>query len=125
MRLLIDNALSPIVAEQLNKAGHDAVHVHDIGMHAAADHQILSIAEEQDRIIVSADTDFGTLLTLRDRSKPSFVLLRRQQSLAPNTVATLLIDTLPSLQADLESGAVVVITDERIRVRSLPVTPAE
>ena len=125
MRLLIDNALSPIVAEQLNRAGHDAVHVRDIGMHAAADHQILSTAEEQDRTIVSADTDFGTLLTLRDRSKPSFVSLRRQQSLAPNTVATLLIDTLPSLQADLESGAVVVITDERIRVRSLPVTPAE
>ncbi|HVS28841.1 MAG TPA: DUF5615 family PIN-like protein [Solirubrobacteraceae bacterium] len=37
MRFLIDNVLSPIVADALTAAGHDAAHVRDYGLQAASD----------------------------------------------------------------------------------------
>ena len=63
MRFLIDNALSPIVAGLLGAAGHYAIHVRDRGMQAAPDPEIIYLALTEDRIVVSADTDFGTILT--------------------------------------------------------------
>ena len=120
MRLLIDNALSPLVAQQLADAGYDTLHVRDAGMASASDAEILALAEQQDRIIVSADTDFGALLTLRRKSKPSFILLRGEVERRPDLQAATLIRELPGLKEHLVAGAIIVITRDRIRVRRLP-----
>lgn len=61
----IDSALSPLLAERLRGAEHDAAHVRDYGMQAAGDDEIFARAEQEERVIVSADTDFGTLLAMR------------------------------------------------------------
>ena len=59
MKLLVDNALSPVLAELLRTAGHEAVHVRDIGLHHAAGEDIFERAASEDFVLVTADTDFG------------------------------------------------------------------
>jgi len=123
MNWLIDNALSPHVSEALRSAGHDAVHVRDYGLGAAEDVDVLDRALQEHRVIVSADTDFGTLLAQRAQSQPSFVLFRGASTRSPAAQVALLLANLPSIEDELKQGAVVVIEPGRLRIRSLPIRP--
>lgn len=119
MKFLIDNALSPQIAYELRDAGHDAVHIRDIGMAACSDNEIFDFAEQERRIILSADTDFGTILALRQAAFPSFILFRRTDK-RPLAQLQFLLAHLDQIKDDLNNGAVVVLEDKRIRIRSLP-----
>jgi predicted nuclease of predicted toxin-antitoxin system len=121
VRFLIDQALSPIVAEGLRRSGHDAAHVRDYGLHAADDETILARAERESRIVVTADTDFGMLMALRTKRQPSIVIFRRGTDRRPARQVALLLSNLPAMAADLERGGVVVLEETRIRIRMLPI----
>ena len=77
MKFIIDNALSPIISRGLQQAGFDSVHVRDYDMQASEDVKIFEIAAQENRTVISADTDFGTLLALRQEAKPSVILFRK------------------------------------------------
>jgi predicted nuclease of predicted toxin-antitoxin system len=121
MRFLVDNALSPILAHQLCAAGHDAVHVRDYGLQTADDETIFDRGAAEERIVVSADTDFGTLLALREAKKPSVILFRKAFPRRPDAQAALLAANLHNVADELERGAVIVLDGTRMRVRTLPI----
>jgi predicted nuclease of predicted toxin-antitoxin system len=120
VRFLIDNNLSPVLAEILPAAGHDVVHLREIGLQAATDDVVLARARTEERVLVSADTDFGTLLARSGAKSPSVLLMRRLVGRRAAEQAATILANLPATSADLEDGAVVVLTDEWVRIRRLP-----
>lgn len=106
MRLLLDANLSPHLIHLLGEAGHDTVHVADIRLLTASDSDILQQAETDQRVLVTADTDFPEMLALGGTSRPSVVLLRGVSELPLEDHAALLISNLSQLTAVLETGAI-------------------
>ncbi|MCY3861764.1 MAG: DUF5615 family PIN-like protein [bacterium] len=120
MNFLIDQNRSPHLAELLRDAGHDAVHTSELGLERAEDRELLLLAAEEDRIVVSGDTDFGALLAMRRATSPSVILFRARHLPRAEHQAAVILQHLDEVADDLAQGAVLVITDDRIRVRHLP-----
>jgi predicted nuclease of predicted toxin-antitoxin system len=120
MRFLLDENIPPSLAALLKKIGHEARHVVEIGYTSAPDFKISAFAAQSGEIILTHDTDFGTILALSGDSKPSVILFRLQ---ATNnlTYIHLLEEHLLEFADNLLSGALVVIDEEKIRVRMLPI----
>jgi predicted nuclease of predicted toxin-antitoxin system len=88
---------------------------------AASDEDIMAFALEQIACIISADSDFSTMLALSGADAPSLILFRSADHLVVAEQCALLLANLPTLEADLLAGAVVSISTEHLRVRLLPI----
>ena len=88
-------------------------------MHAASDEDILARALDEDRIVVSADSDFSAILALQEAERPSFILFRNPNLLVARDYFDML-PALPVLEEGLTDGCVAVFRDGRLRVGKLP-----
>ncbi|MBF0492998.1 MAG: DUF5615 family PIN-like protein [Deltaproteobacteria bacterium] len=121
MKFLIDNCLSPYLAEALSNLEHDAVHVREYNLHQAEDLVILQRAILEERIIISADTDFSTILALNILEKPSLILFKKNSPRHPKEQIKLLSNYLEKFSNELKEGSIVIFEEERIRIRKLPI----
>jgi predicted nuclease of predicted toxin-antitoxin system len=120
VKFVVGANLSPRVAALLQSAGHDAVHVRDIGLRDASDDRIIDYAMSTERVVISHDSDFGTLLAYRHLSKPSFILIRSCDPVVVDDQTSLIVANLDAMRNDLDAGAIAVFARGRLRIRRLP-----
>jgi len=120
MRFMVDMPLSPLLAEWLQREGHEAVHVFDIGLGKAPDTEIIARAREESRIIVTADLDFGRLLALAGSSSPGMILLRGG-NYSDEQMLRLMKRALTTVSTDQLLDSMVVVDRKSVRRRRLPI----
>lgn len=120
MRFLANMGISPDVTAWLCEAGHDSYHLVERQLHRSSDRDILELAERENRIVLTHDLDFGYLLAVSRSALPSVIIFRLADMRPDNVIAHLQL-ILEGYESALMTGAILSVTERRIRVRQLPI----
>lgn len=120
MKFLADMGISPRTVDFLRHLGYDAVHLHEEGLHRLPDPDILSKTRQEGRILLTHDLDFGELMAASGANLPSVVTFRLR-NMTPANVNHYLQEVATHHQDGLNKGAVITVTEGRLRVRLLPI----
>ena len=124
MRFLADMGISPKVVDILARLGHQAVHLQQQGLHRLKDSAILEKARKERYILLTHDLAFGDLLAASGADLPS-VIIFRLRNMRPERVDLHLLNIISQYSKALEDGAIVTVTEGRVRVRNLPLEISE
>ena len=98
MKFLVDNASSLFVRTSFERAATIPCTSVTTTWKSADDERISARADEEGRVIVSADTDCGTLLASQGARFPSLVLFRGEVSRHPESLVNSFISHLPQIE---------------------------
>ena len=117
--ILLDQGLPRSAASVLRDEGWDVLHTGDIGLSRSTDKQILEYAQREERVIITLDSDFHTILALTNASAPSVIRIRLE-SLRGHGLAHLIKKIWPKIEPQVKKGAMVTVTESGIRIRNIP-----
>lgn len=118
MRFLVDEDLPRSTAKALSAAGYEAFDVRDVGLRGARDRDILAYARQNKMTVVTADVGLVSLAYLSSAEHSGLVLLRLPPELPVKTVNEILLKALCSLSPEEITSSIVVVDQEKIRIRS-------
>jgi predicted nuclease of predicted toxin-antitoxin system len=121
MRLIADLHIAPRTVEFLKSLGHDVIRVSQVLPPTSSDREIIAYAARERRAILTQDLDFSAEIALSRQGYPSVILLRLLSSRI-ESVNRILSDVLPTLEEDLQHGALISVEDHRVRRRRLPLS---
>jgi predicted nuclease of predicted toxin-antitoxin system len=117
MRLLANENFPLDAVEALRENGHDVTWIREAAR-GSRDEQVLALAQQEDRILITFDKDFGELAFRSRLPSTSGVILFRISTPSSQHVASVAVQALES-RSDW-AGHFSVIEDRRIRMTPLP-----
>jgi predicted nuclease of predicted toxin-antitoxin system len=118
MRILANENVAGVVVREFRARGHDVLSVKE-SMRGEKDLVVLARAHADCRLLLTCDKDFGELAVRFGLPAGSGVILLRLSGSNPETDNARAISAVTS--RDDWSGHFAVVTDDRVRLRPLPV----
>lgn len=119
LNMNIPRALGPL----LEREGHRCRHVGDIGLGRAPDTEVVEAARRAEEVILTHDLDYGHLLAVSGEAKPSVVIFRLG-NVSTESLFHRWLHVWGLVAQALSNGAIVVIQDDGVRIRPLPLERA-
>jgi len=116
MRFFADEGVDKQIVSRLRKEGHDVLYVaEDIA--GTDDEEILSLANKEDRILMTRDKDFGEL-AYRDKKVHAGIILNRLYELSSERKAEIVSKVIRDFGEEL-IGSFTVIQPGKIRMKKM------
>jgi predicted nuclease of predicted toxin-antitoxin system len=112
--------VSITTVQALRAAAHGAVHLREEGLIRLPDSEIVAKAAQEQRIVLTFDLDFGDILAAARTDTPSVIIFRLGDQ-TPASVNPRLFRVIDDCAGELASGAIVIVEEQRYRVRRLPI----
>jgi len=113
MRFLLDENTEYRVGLFLSEHGHDVTAIAHDYSHALADHDVLEIARQEQRVLITSDRDFGHLVAVQHQRHAGVIYFRLPAATAELKIARLR-DVLASHREQLIQF--LVVTETRVRL---------
>ena len=110
--------VSPRTVTFLRSLGHEAVRLPEVGLTQAGDIEVIARAAREGEVVLTFDLDYPALLALRQARRASAILFRTVIA-DPAWINSRLAECLPLILQPLNEGAIVVVEDDRVRIRLL------
>lgn len=117
MRIVADENISNTVIQKLRQKGHDVISIKETKS-AATDPNILKQAQQEKRLVLTHDKDFGELAFRYGLPSDCGIILLRLSGQSPDQDNVRTIAVIES-RTDWP-GNFSVITNDRVRTRPLP-----
>lgn len=114
LRFLVDECAGHAIVAHLRHLGYDVITVAEM-MPGADDNHVLAAAHEQQRILVTADKDFGDKVFREQQPHAGILLIRPPDNFTATKIR--ILDRVLHQYASLLNGNFVVATDQHIRIR--------
>ena len=108
MRLLADLNIARRTVDFLRSLGHEVVRVDEVLPPTVEDAAIVAFARQDQRAVLTQDLDFSAIVALSGLPAPSVISLRLASSRV-DEVNALLETVLPTLEPDIQAGAIVSV----------------
>jgi len=116
LRFKTDENLHPEVAEILKQHGHDAVSVWDEDLRGASDLEVAEACRHERRVLLTLDIGFGDIRRYEPSSFPGIIVMRLAHQ-SRRAVAAVLDQLMVLLEAQVVSGALWIVDEQRVRIR--------
>ncbi len=116
MNFVADEGVDAPIVEALRSVGHDVLYIAEIKS-GISDDKVLAYANEEDRILITRDKDFGELV-YREKKIHSGIILNRLYVFDSLRKAEILKNVIEKYGTELV-GAFTVIQPHKVRIKKL------
>jgi predicted nuclease of predicted toxin-antitoxin system len=117
MKFKIDENLPLEIADLLSQAGYDAVSVFEQRLEGSTDSKAISVCMEENRVLVTLDTDFADIRTYPPAQYPGLIVFRLHRQDKPHVLAVMR-RLIPLLSSEPVNNRLWIVEETRLRIRS-------